>query len=170
MATGILGERMGIFHGGVGVASSPGLWHSGHHWQKETCLLQVSLLSIPRPDCTPFVRDICCGPLHICISLSVGWLLSSIFKFFEDSLYALGHFQFAVRWQFWYGWFRAHLGCRNLLIRFLPQGLGSWVQVFLGERRIQGFLFCFLADVTPQSPHSFHVPDFKLHLRAHTCH
>lgn len=94
-------------------------------WTSIACFLNASLFSIPWPDC-PHSHEVSTVNRYtfLCILLSVDWLLSFIFKFFEESLHAVGHFQLVVRWQFWRDCFRAHLGCRNLLTGFFTQGLG----------------------------------------------
>lgn len=56
-------------------------------------------------------------------------------------------------YQFWCGWFHICLGCRNLSTSFCISHRGNWsvyycwIGMFVRERRVQVFLFCYLAEV-----------------------
>ena len=71
------------------------------------------------------------------------------------------------------GFVPTYLSCRHLLncfVDFLQRELVH-VQLVSGylprARRVWGFLFCHLADITSSPSLSFHVTNFTLYLRAH---
>lgn len=112
------------------------------------------MYSTARP--SPFHVRSLLGPIthRYCILLSEVCLLPFIFKFFKDWLNAVGYFQLVARWPASL-WLVSHSpGLQEPLNWFLDFSQRELVHVQLlswclvGKRRVWGFPFYHLADVT----------------------